>query len=119
LDNIIRENNIKILKLLNSKINEFITDSKNLLIQQYIYFIKNDTSISIAFNEDIRIKIDSNLNKVINEIETDYIYLLDKYLKEKLISSYTNILNEKTEEMIRNVRSQRELIKIRIDDYFL
>ena len=118
LDNLIEENNQKILKLLNSKINEFITDSKNLLIQQYIYFIKNDSSINSAFNKDIKIKIDTNLNKAINEIEVDYIYLLDKYLKEKLISSYTNILNKKTEEMIRNVRSQRELIKIRIDDLF-
>ena len=118
LDGIIEEKNSKILELLNLTINDFINDSKNHIIRQYLSYFKADTSIGLAFNADIKKKIDENLNRVINEIESDYILLLDKYLKEELISSYTKVLNEKTEEMIKKVRTQREYIKSRIDDLF-
>ena len=118
LDSIIEEKNSKILELLDITINDFINDSKNHIIRKYLSYFKADTSIGLAFNEDIKKKIDENLNKIINEIESDYILLLDKYLKEQLISSYTKVLDEKTEEMIKRVRTQREYIKSRIDDLF-
>ena len=118
LDTTIEQKNKQILESLDLEVNQFIQESKNHIIQKYINFIKNDTSIELAFNKDIRAKIDENLNKIITEIEYDYIELLNKYLKEKLISSYTNVLNQKTEEMIKTVHTQRELIKARIDDLF-
>jgi len=118
LDTIVEQKNKQVLELLNLTVDEFINQSKNHIIQKYISFFKADTSIELSFNAEIKKKIDENLNSVISDIELDFIELLNIYLKEKLVSSYTNVLNSKTEEMLRNIRSQRELIKSRIDDLF-
>ena len=118
LDIIVEQKNKQVLELLNLTVDDFINQSKNHIIQKYISFFKADTSIELSFNPEIKKKINENLNSVISDIELDFINLLNIYLKEKLVSSYTNVLNSKTEEMLRNIRSQRELIKSRLDDLF-
>ena len=46
------------------------------------------------------------MNFVENEIEKDYISVLDKYFKEQLITSFTNIITLKTNEMIITIRNE-------------
>lgn len=43
---------------------------------------------------------------------------MNKYFKDKLISSYTKVMNEKTAEMVSSVKDQRELLKSILDDIF-
>ena len=59
------------------------------------------------------------MNFVENEIEKDYISVLDKYFKEQLITSYTNIITLKTNEMIITIRNETQILKSKIDDLFI
>ena len=67
--------------------------------------IESDTSIESNFNEIINEKIKQNMNLVQEGIENDYISTLNKYIKEQLITSYSNVMNSKTNEMIRVIKN--------------
>ena len=56
LDQVIKKKNKEILDLLEVKINEFIEDSKNVLIEKYTNFLKGDVSIESGFNDKIQKK---------------------------------------------------------------
>ena len=79
--------------------------------------IESDTSIESNFNEIINEKIKQNMNLVQEGIENDYISTLNKYFKEQLNTSYSNVMNSKTNEMIRVIKNQRESLKAQLDDY--
>ena len=79
--------------------------------------IESDTSIESNFNEIINEKIKQNMNLVQEGIENDYISTLNKYFKEQLITSYSNVMNSKTNEMIKVIKNQRESLKAQLDDY--
>ena len=81
--------------------------------------IESDTSIESNFNEIINEKIKQNMNLVQEGIENDYISTLNKYFKEQLITSYSNVMNSKTNEMIRVIKNQRESLKAQLDDLFV
>jgi hypothetical protein len=51
-------------------------------------------------------------------MQNEYNLLLNEYLKDKIIDSYTKILNDKSNEMIIAIKEQREYIKIKLDDLF-
>ena len=100
LDQVISKRNKEILDLLNVKINEFIEDSKNVLIERYIYYLREDVSIESAFDNVIQNKIDENLNIVISDIREKYNLILSKFLKDKIIDKYTKVFNDKTNDII-------------------
>ena len=56
------------------------------------------------------------MNLLKDKIEKDYISILNKYFKEQLIVSYTNIKNLKTNEMIKTIRNERVILKSKIDN---
>ena len=118
LDDVIRTNNQKIIELLNTKIDEFINESGTQIKEKYINYIKTDQSIEDSFNENIKKIINKNINIIIPDIQNDYNNLLNKYLKEKLIDSYKNILNLKSEQIYVSIRNQREFVKAKFDDLF-
>ena len=116
LDTKILQNNKKILNLLNIKADDFTLDSRNYVLQKYRDFIINDASIEMAFDEIIKKAIKNTFQKSMTEIEKEYDDLIQKYLKEKLIKSYTQILDKSTETILRKINSQREYLKIILDD---
>ena len=119
LDSIVENRNKQVLNLLEVKVNEFIVDSKEYIIKHYKYMIETDIFIESNFNELINKKIKENMNFVQNEIEKNYISVLNKYFKEQLITSYTNIINLKTNEMIITIRNETQILKSKIDDLFI
>ena len=108
----------EVLELLNEKVIEFIGQSQKVIIKKYFSFIQDDASIVSSFNPTIINKINHNLEAIRKDLEEDYANSLNIYLKEKLISSYTKIMNERTNEMIKTVENQKELIKSNIDGLF-
>ena len=117
LDKVIKKRNKEILDLLEVKINEFIEDSKNVLIENYTSLLK-DVSVKSAFNADIQKKIDDNLNLIVYDLHEEYNSLLKNYFTDKIINSYTQVLNDLSDEMVDTVKEQREFIKVKLDDVF-
>ena len=121
LDLTAQEKNKEILDLLNQKVNEFIEESRDFLVNKYIIFFKNDVSIEKSFSNTsniIRDEIIKNLHEVENNFNDNYLNFMNKFFKEKLISSYTEVMNKKTAEMVLSVAEKRETLKSKLDDLF-
>ena len=118
LDSIIAKKNKKIIESLEKEVDEFIKESKITIINRYISYFQNDAVISISFNENILKKINISLATLIPDMGNNYIRILDIYLKERLISSYKNILKDKTNEIINFVEGKKEELKSQIGDFF-
>ena len=118
LDSIIINKTEKILESLDKKVSEFIKESRITIIDEYISHLQNDAIISISFNEKIMKKINMTLATLIPDMGNNYINILDKYLKQRLISSYNLILEDKSNEIINYVQSKKEDLKSTIGDFF-
>ena len=117
LDSITKEKNKKVLNLLESEANKFIQESKQHLMKFYKLFLKEDVSIQI-FNSRILKSISSNLEEISPELEQKYEILLNEKFKNKLISSYTKVMNAKTNDMIQTINNLKESVRVMFDDLF-
>ena len=105
------EENNKILKLLNEKIELFIEESKEDIIKEYISYLKeNNNLIDSSFNNYIKERIIASLEISRNNIYNNYATLLRKIFKERFVYSYTKIINKETKEMIDFVEGEKEYI---------
>ena len=118
LDLTVEEKNKKILKLLEKKTNEFIKESKTTMMEKYMSYLQEDVSIKQSFNKIILEKINDNLIEMQPAMEKNFNDKLEIYLKEKLINSYSKVMNDKTKEMVKLVNEQKEVLKSKIDDLF-
>ncbi len=118
IDLTVENKNQQVIKDLETKIDEFMIDSKEYIINHYKSMIETDIFIESNSNELINKKIKENMNLIQNEIEKDYISVMNKYFKEQLIPSYTNIMNTKTNEMIETIKNNKELLQIELEDIF-
>ena len=118
LDLTVEKKNKQILSLLEKKTNEFIKDSKIQIMEKYMSYLQSDVSIKQAFSNIILDKIDDNLIEMKPEMEKKYQNMLLIYLKEKLINSYSKVMNDKTKEMIMLVNERKEVLKSKLDDLF-
>ena len=119
LDSICKENNKKILNLLNNSIDDFIKESSDSLINDYKSFLKSDAWIKVKFNNTKIIDmIDIGLKEISSNLEKDFITLLNEEFKTKFIDSYTKIMNKQTNDMIQTVDELKQTIKSLIDDLF-
>lgn len=117
LDSIAQEKNKIVLNLLNNEVNKFIEESKLHLMKFYKLFLKEDASIQM-FNQRILKSIASNLEEITPELEKSYEDLLNEKFKNKLISSYTKIMNAQTNDMIQTVYNLKENVRAIFDDLF-
>lgn len=118
IDSEILKKNKIILDSLNAKANEFIFDSNLYIIGRYKYFIIEDANIELAFSNKIRNVIESVFEGGTTQIEQNYKNMMVKYLKNNLISSYKQVLDEKTEKILRIMNSNRDYLKIILDDIY-
>ena len=70
----------------------------------------------MSFSDEIIDVIESEFDKKTSIIGDDYKTMMEKYLKENLISSYQKLLEQKTEGILRIINSNRDYIKIILDD---
>ena len=118
LDLTVQEKNKEVLDLLNKEIYEYIKDSQKFFVSRYHAFIVNDVSIEYSFSRIILEEIIKNLDKIENNLSDYYLNLMNNLFKEKLISSYTNNINQKTSEIVLRVNEERETLKSKVDDFF-
>ena len=118
LDKISEEKNMKVLNLLNNNVEQFIEESKRHILKDYKLFLKEDASIHSSFDEKIIKCIQSNLEDISPDLENDYVHLLNENFKNKLINSYSNVMNAQTADLIQTIDDLKTAIKSKIDDLF-
>ena len=114
LDSIIKSKNRQILSSLNIKFEEFIEDTKLYLINNYIQGIMNNME-QLGFIYD-------NTKKIINEnrlkLETEYINIFSKIIKNPFIEEYTKIINKETTDMNSFIENIKKEAKVDLDKIF-
>ena len=105
-----KEQEIKVL--LERKLNELILDLKDTAKQAYTRFLKENLEIKNSFSSSILEKIDLNLEEIMPKIEKTYKKVLDKFLKDKFMISFTELLNERSKDMIEDFNKEKK----RLDD---
>ena len=112
-------NKIEKIKILcEKKLNELIIDLKNEAEKIYTQFLKKDKTIQNSFSQSILEKIDFNLEKIMPDLEKKYQIALEKYLKEKFLNSFSEIMDEKSEYMIKIFYEEKNELIEKLDDLF-
>ena len=110
-------NKVQEIKILSEKkLTELINNLKDEAKKAYIQFIKQDELIKNSFSPTILEKIDYNLDIIMPDIEKKYQITLEKYLKEKFMNSFSEILDEKTENMIQILLEEKDKLIDALDD---
>ena len=118
LDKIAEKENKIVLNNINVKIDDFIEQTKQHILNDYKSYLTSDTSIKLSFNERILKSLVNNLKEVSSDLENDYLSLLNEQFKKKFIDSYKKIMNEQTSDMIQTINYLKEDIESLFDDLF-
>ena len=101
LDTTITIKKEQIKKLLEKKLYELIKDLKDTMKETYTYYLKENDIIKNSFSPLLLERIGNNLEDIMDDLDKEYQYALEKYLKEKFIKAFEDILEDKTEEMLK------------------
>ena len=118
LDLTVQEKKEEIKKLLEKKLSELINNLKDTAKETYTYYLKESRIIKSSFSPLVLEKIDYNLGEIMEDLDNKYQVALEKYLKEKFSSSFSQILEEKTKDMIRIFYSEKNKLIEKIDELF-
>ena len=112
-------NKAKEIKILSEiKLSELINDLKNEAKKAYFQFLKQEELIKKSFSANVLEKIDFNLEKIMPELEKNYQIAMEKYLKEKFVKSFSEILDEKTEYTIQLLNDVKITLISQLDVLF-
>ena len=118
LNLIVQEKQEVIKKLLEKKLSELIDDLKDTAKETYTYYLKENNIIKSSFSPLVLEKIDYNLGEIMEDLDNKYQVALEKYLKEKFTTSFSEILDEKTKDMIKVFYNEKNILIEKIDDLF-
>ena len=107
-----------IKELLEEKLSELIIDLKNIAKNTYTKFIQKDQIIKNSFSPNILEKIDFNLENIMPDLEKNYQNALEKYLKEKFISAFSDVLDQKTNYTLGKFYEEKNELKESLDEIF-
>ena len=108
----------EIKQLLEKKLSELIEDLKDTAKETYTYYLKESKIIKNSFNSYFLERIDYNLEEIMDELDKKYKEALEKYLKEKFVKSFNDILGIKTEEMLKVFYSEKNKLMQKFDKLF-
>ena len=120
IESTIRSNNNKILSSLNSKLDEFIKNTKNYIVEKYITEIKIDPYIieAFKFNDKITTYIGQILDGKRYIFEDEYINKMNNYIRNPFIQEYSKTLNKETNEMLVFIENNMDSAKINLNKIF-
>ena len=108
----------EIINLLEEKLNDIIEDLKGVVETKYTLYFRENKIIKSNFSPELLQAIDNNLDEIMPNIKKIYDDALEKYLKEKFLNEFTNILNEETENMLTIFNDEQIKLKKELDFLF-
>ena len=105
-------------ELLEIKLSELINDLKDIAKNTYTKFFKEDEIIQNSFSQNVLEKIDVNLENIMPDIEKKYQTALEKYLKEKFMNAFSDILDQQTNHTLEIFYEEKNKLKESLDELF-
>ena len=90
----------------------------NIASDTYTFYLKENTFIKSNFNPIILTAIENNLNVILPQIEKEYNDALEKYLKNRFVDSFRNILDEETNNLLDDFDYEQKRLKEELDKLF-
>ena len=106
-------NNEEILQL-NKKLNNIIEETKDYLVDKYIYYIKVDSTIELSFDKEKKKIIYDLLDDSIEIFENEYYNLINNYIIKQFKEQFINLLNEESNNMLACIEEKKNLLNITI-----
>ena len=107
-----------IIKSLESKLDDLIDETIEYTVNNYIFGIQNNLYIKLNFTDEILNCINGVLNSTEEKFKNEYKNMINKYIKNPFIEKYTETLNEKTNEILDYIETNREQIRLELDKIF-
>ena len=112
-------NKVEEIKILaEKKLSELIIDLKYEAKKAYTQFLKEDQKIKNSFSQKILEVIDFNLEEIMPSIEKKYQNALEKFLKEKFLNLFSEVIDEKTVHTIKIFYEEKNKLVERLDNLF-
>ena len=108
----------EIINLLEEKLSEIIENLSDVAENKYTLYFKENKIIKNNFSPELLEAIDNNLVEIMPQINKIYDDALEKYLKERFLNSFTNILNEETDNMLKIFDEEKKRLKTELDFLF-
>ena len=118
LDVTVENKKNQISNLLGKKLSKLINELKNMANEIYSYYILENNLIKRSFSSKVFKKIKCNLEEIMPDIEIKYQEVLEEYLKEKFINSFTDVLDKESKEMIDVFNQEKNNLTQRLDYLF-
>ena len=91
-------------------------DTRDSFVDKFIYNIKSDFTLKLAFEENVLSVINKILDENSNIFEDEYFNLINNNIKNTFIEQYTNIINEQTSSLLQFIQENKNIIKNKLDN---
>ena len=118
LDSIIEEKNQLILNLLNNKIEDFIDETSIYFIEKYKNYTEHDVSIRLRVSDSLYKNFIKQIGLISEDLRKEYKSLLKEEFKQKMINSYSKVMNEQSNSIKQLVGDLKVEIRSLFDDFF-
>jgi len=118
LDSVVNSKSNYIISSLNSKLDGYFEETKNIIINEYIKEMETNTDFNLKFNSDLKSIIIGAICGNVSDYENEYITKMKNIIKDPFIKEYTSVLNTSTEEMKYFIELSKIQMKVELDKIF-
>ena len=111
LDSLINSFNEKEILEVNNKLNKIFDETKDYIVDKFIYYIKVELSIQLVLDNDIKTIIDNLIDKNRDTFENEYNDIININVKNKFIEQYKQIINEEINNFLNFTEENKNMIK--------
>ena len=111
LDSLINSFNEKEILEVNNKLNQIFDETKDYIVDKFIYYIKVELSIQLVLDNDIKTIIDNLIDKNRDTFENEYNDIININVKNKFIEQYKQIINEEINNFLNFTEENKNMIK--------
>ena len=116
LESIINKIKNSQISCVNKKLDMVFGDTRDSFVDKFIYNIKSDFTLKLAFEENVLSVINKILDENSNIFEDEYFNVINNNIKNTFIAQYTNIINEQTNSLLQFIQENKNIIKNKLDN---
>ena len=90
-------------------------DTRDSLVNKFIYNIKNDFTLKLTFEENMLSVINKILDENSNIFEDEFFNVINSKIKNTFLKQYANIINEQTISLLQFIQENKNIIKKQYD----
>ena len=103
------------LEKIYNKLNKIFEETKDYIIDKYIYYIKTDPYIDLTLDNSIKTIVDKLIDNNREIFENEYYSIIDNNIKHSFIEKYNRTYNEETENILNYITDNTNMINLKLN----